>query len=395
MQAIYRLQTQAQKLVTSRIPFPKPVLFSGSGAALTLIDELPNLPICNLLVITDQGIQQLGLLQPIEQRLAEHHIAFHVFANVQPDPSIDAIEACFAQLPSFDAVLAVGGGSVLDFAKVIAAKATSKVHVSKLVGQLKLKTCPLPLFTIPTTAGTGSETTIAAVVSDTANKVKLPILDPRLCPMFAALDPDLMLGLPAHITAATGLDALTHAVEAYLSDNSTAETDLFALTATKLISQNLYAAYQDGANQTARTHMAKASFYAGIAFTKAGVGYVHGFAHNLGAHYHIPHGLANALMLPPVLEYYLDTCATKLARLAAASGLNLEGKTEQQQAQAFIDYVKALKAKMQIGETIKPLRQEDIPAIAKAALKEAHGTYAVPKYLTLKQAQSLLISAAV
>jgi alcohol dehydrogenase class IV len=287
-------------------------------------------------------------------------------------------------------VLAVGGGSSIDAAKVICARATNDKPIRKLAGMFRVFKPILPLYAIPTTAGTGSEVTVAAVVSDPVTHAKTPIMDPKVVPQMAALDGTLMTGLPAHITAATGMDALTHAVEAYISANAFEETDACALAATRLIMQNLETAVKDGSNLEARQNMALASYYAGLAFTKAGVGYVHAIAHNFGAYYHTPHGLANAIVLPYILDYSKDSSIDRLAKLAEVSGLKKGKESKAQLAQKFIDHVRAMARDFGIPEKLEALKKEDIAGITKNALKEAHFTYAVPKYMDAATCENLI-----
>jgi len=243
---------------------------------------------------------------------------------------------------------------------------------------------------VPTTAGTGSEVTIAAVVSDPATTRKFAIMDPCLVPLAAALDGALMTGLPAPITAATGMDALTHAVEAYISRNRTDKTDAEALDATRLIMQNLTEAVKNGSNVEARQNMALASFKGGVAFTTAGVGYVHAIAHNLGAYYHVPHGLANAIVLPRVLDFSKANCTDRLAKLAEVSGLKKGGESEAQLADAFISKVRAMNADFGIPTQVEKLKEADIPAITDKALSEAHMFYAVPRYMDRPECQAFI-----
>ena len=234
---------------------------------------------------------------------------------------------------------------------------------------------------MPTTAGTGSEVTIAAVVSDPSTTRKFAIMDTCLVPKGAALDGALMTGLPPAITAATGMDALTHAVEAYISRNRTAKTDQEALDAVRLIMQNLAEAVKNGGNVEARQNMAQASFKAGVAFTIAGVGYVHAIAHNFGAYYHVPHGLANAIILPRVLDFSKPNCTARLATLAEVSGLKKGGESDAQLADAFIAKVRAMNAEFGIPTQVDKLKASDIPEIAKKAQSETFWFYAVPRYM--------------
>lgn len=389
---LYKFVMVMLKLVTVFIPAPKPTIYSGAGSSLKLCESLNYMGVNRLLIVTDEMLVKLGLLEPIEQRLKTLNIEFVVFDKVVPDPGYQIVEAGvdLGVTHKCDAVLGFGGGSSLDAAKIIAARLTNPVPIKKLVGVLKVKVAPVPIFTIPTTAGTGSETTIAAVVSDPDTNQKTPVIDPKLVPVAAALDPVLMTGLPPQITAATGMDALTHAVESYISRHAAPDTDVYALSAVKMIMKYLPVAYKDGNNLEAREAMALASFYAGAAFTKANLGYVHAIAHQFGAFYHTPHGLANAIVLPKVLDYSLPAATERLAQLAVATGLGDHSEAEPVLAQKFVDSVKALNQQIGIPSTLDKLKQEDIPAIAKGALKEAHYLYPVPRYMNNKQCQAMV-----
>ncbi|KZZ33212.1 alcohol dehydrogenase, partial [Oleiphilus sp. HI0085] len=288
------------------------------------------------------------------------------------------------------AILAVGGGSPIDASKAIAARATNDKPLEKMAGLFKLRKAPLPLFAIPTTAGTGSEVTIVSVVSDPETHQKTPIIDPKLVPMMAALDGAMMLGLPAAVTAATGMDALTHAIESYISVNATDETDAYGTAATRLIMENLETAVKDGSNLEARQNMAMASYYAGLAFTKASVGYVHAIAHNFGAYYSTPHGLANSIVLPHVLDYSKDEITERLAKLAEVSGLKEGKESNRELADKFIQRIREMLKSFDIPEQLGDLKTEDIPKIAKSALEEAHLNYPVPKYMNQKVCENLL-----
>lgn len=389
---LYKFVMVMLKLVTVFIPAPKPTIYSGAGASLKLCESLKYMGVNKLLIVTDEMLVKLGLLDALQKRLKELDIQFVVFDKVVPDPGYQIVEAGVDLGVSHqcDAVLGFGGGSSLDAAKIVAARLTNPVAIKKLVGVLKVKIAPVPIFTIPTTAGTGSETTIAAVVSDPDTNQKTPVIDPKLVPVAAALDPELMTGLPPHITAATGMDALTHAVESYISRHAAPDTDVYALSAVKMIMKYLPIAYEDGENLEAREAMALASFYAGAAFTKANLGYVHAIAHQFGAFYHTPHGLANAIVLPKVLDYSLPAASQRLAQLAVATGLGNSSENNEVLAQKFVDSVKALNQKMGIPATLDKLKKEDIPAIAKGALKEAHYLYPVPRYMNNKQCQQMV-----
>ncbi len=365
------------------IPFPMPRMFTGAGSSLALCEAIAGTGAKRVLVVTDAMLVKLGLIAPMVEKLNGLGVETRIFDGVLPDPTVAQIEAGLTELKAFDAdaILAVGGGSSIDAAKVIAARATNNKPVLKMAGLFKVWWKILPLYVVPTTAGTGSEVTIAAVVSDTEAQRKLAIMTPRLLPDMAALDGALMTGLPAPITAATGMDALTHAVESFISHNAIASTDRDALEATRLILKWLPIAYADGGNLEARQHMAQASYLAGLAFTRAGVGYVHAIAHNFGARYHVPHGLANAIVMPHVLDYSKPRCASRLAALAEAGGLKRGGETDEQLADRFIAHIREMNRQFNIPERVDKLQVRDIPGIAAAALDEAHGTYAVPRYM--------------
>ena len=276
----------------------------------------------------------------------------------------------------------------MDVAKVIAAMATNGGDARKLEGMMRVRQPPMPLYAIPTTAGTGSEATIAAVVSEPDTHTKRFFVDPKLLPAMAALDPDLMVGLPKPITAATGMDALTHAVESFLSRTSTPRTEAHALRATRMIFDQLPRAHARGDDLSARKAMALASYDAGIAFTRTSVGYVHAIAHGFGAHYGTPHGLANAIALPRVLAFSRPAVAGRLARLGEAIGL--PAGSEDAQAEGFIGAVRDLEAKVEIPETLEALREEDVAPIAREALAEAHLNYPVPRYMSQGECEALL-----
>jgi alcohol dehydrogenase class IV len=260
---------------------------------------------------------------------------------ITPDPTFPVLEAGHAAVRAHgsDALLAVGGGSVIDAAKVIGAMAVTGKSPRNLIGMLKVTKPMLPLFAIPTTAGTGSEVTVAAVVTDPVKHEKSAVIDPKLVPSAAALDPLLMRGMPKHITAATGMDALTHAIEAYLNRWPHPETTFHSRGAVRMIFKYLPRACADGNDMEAREAMALASFYAGLAFTKAYVGYVHAFSHKIGVMYGVPHGLGNAITLPYVLEFLVDSPSARkhLAELAVEIGAGQPGDDEAVLAQRFVD----------------------------------------------------------
>jgi alcohol dehydrogenase class IV len=278
----------------------------------------------------------------------------------------------------------------MDAAKAIGLAAANGKHPRELVGYFRGRHGPAPIYAVPTTAGTGSEVTVAAVISDPECNTKLVIADTRLVPEMVALDPCLMTGLPPAITAATGMDALTHAVEAYIGGWSTAYTDRMALAAVGMIYRYLPVAHRDGANLQAREKMALAAAYAGLAFTRANVGNVHAIAHQLGGRYHTPHGLANAIMLPRVLHFSAPALTARLAILAVSAGLGEEGQQQNVLARRFVKSVEALNATLGVPSHLDGLREQDIPELAKAACWEADTNYPVPRRMTQQDCEKLL-----
>lgn len=387
-----RIYMAVFKLVTAILPFKWPKTFEAADSSLELIRHIKEAGHQRVLVVTDAVLAKIGILDKMKAEMDSCGIAYTIFDGVQPDPTVDQIEAGHEMFKSENcqAILAVGGGSSIDAAKMIGARAKNDKPIVKMTGLFRVWRGMAPLYAVPTTAGTGSEVTIAAVVSDPENKRKLPAMDLQLMPTAAALDGALMTGLPPHITAATGMDALTHAVEAFVSRNAVQRTDEKAIEATQLILQNLETAFEDGSNVEARQNMARASHLAGIAFTQAGVGYVHAIAHKLGALYHVPHGLANAIVMPYVLDYSMSHCTERLAQLARLSGIGTKLGSDHDVALAFIDRIRTMNKKFGIPKKLDALEINDIHEIARSALAEARFTYAVPRYLTMARAQDLI-----
>ena len=334
----------------------------------------------------------IHLLDSLFEELDKAGVEYVVYDGTQPNPSIENIEDARALYVdnNCQGVIAFGGGSPMDCAKAAAARVTNpKISVKKMRGVLKLHHKLPPFFAVPTTAGTGSETTLAAVVTDTATHEKNAINDIRLKPRFAVLDPELTVGLPPHITSTTGMDALTHAVEAYIGKSNVKSTEEYAEKATKMIFENIEKAYTNGKDIEARDQMLKASFYAGQAFTRAYVGYVHAIAHNLGGQYGVPHGLANAVILPYVLEYYGETAHKRLAKLAEIAGVKTTG-SDKEKAEAFIEAIKTLNKNMNIPDGFDCIKEEDIPTIVERALKEGNPLYPVPKIMNAADCEAVI-----
>ncbi|MCR9983320.1 iron-containing alcohol dehydrogenase [Vibrio diabolicus] len=387
---LYRTYTAGLKIAALILPMPRPTLFSGPGSMNELLESMTELGFKRVLLVTDEGLVQVGIVDKVLKAAAQLDLQLDVFSKVQPDPTYDQVESGLEAYHRFhcEGILALGGGSAMDCAKVIAAKVTNKRPIKKLAGLLKVWRMPAPLFAIPTTAGTGSEVTIAAVVSDPSSHIKTPLMDPKLVPLMAALDANLMIGLPPKITADTGVDALTHAIEAYVSRNATQETRAYSVAAIKLIFKYLPRVVAQGDDVEARHKMAMASYYAGLAFTKASLGYVHAFAHTFGAKYGIPHGMANGLALLPVLRFSLSEIEPQLRKLDA---LTAEGQSGEASAQHFLTHVESLFASIDIKQTSALIQREDADALVDLTLKEAHWNYPVPKFMSREECTQLLL----
>ena len=390
---LHELQLAVLKLVIRLLPGARPpVLFAGSGSALQLCHALADMGTRRLLLVTDAVLVRLGVVAPLLDALRSRGIDCVVYDGVEPDPTHAQVEAglALARQHGSEAVLAVGGGSPMDAAKIIAACVSNGVAPAALVGNFKVKIDPLPLYAIPTTAGTGAEVTVAAVITDTAARAKLTVVDGKLVPRMAALDGSLMLGLPPHVTAASGMDALTHAVESFVSRFADEKTRPLSLTATQMVFRHLPRACHAGEDLAARQSMAFAATYAGMAFSRASVGYVHAIAHNLGGLYHTPHGLANAIVLPHILDFYAEAAAPQLAELARAIGAADAAATQTQAVSAFIARVRELARGVGIPETVSTLKVSDIPEIARRAMAEAQGFYPVPRFMSQPQCEAIL-----
>ncbi|EIZ1338691.1 alcohol dehydrogenase [Vibrio parahaemolyticus] len=387
---LYRSYTKGLKIAAHVLPLPRPTLFSGSGAVSELLEAISDLGFRRLLLVTDEGLVRIGMVGKVLEQTQRLGLQVGVFSEVKPDPTYDQVEDGLRayNASQSEAILALGGGSAIDCAKVIAARVSNKRSIKKLSGLFKVWRTPAPLFVIPTTSGTGSEVTIAAVVLDPDTHLKTPLMDPKLVPIMAALDPDLLIGLPAKITADTGIDALTHAVEAYISRNSTPETQAYSVAAIKLIFHYLPKAVAQGGDIEARYKMAMASYYAGLAFTKASLGYVHAFAHNLGARYGLPHGMANGLALLPVLKFSLPEIEDELRTLAEKTNINTKDKPS---AEHFLEQIESLYDAIGIEKCTTAIKQDDIEDLVDLILKEAHWNYPVPKFMNSEECARLLI----
>jgi alcohol dehydrogenase len=380
------------KLALKLLPAPKPMVYVGEGASLNLCQNLSSLQINRLLVVTDQVLYDLGIVEPIVNALTEQGIDVAVYRGVIPDPTIETVRNGLELLNSHqcDAVMAVGGGSSIDTAKSIALAAGNACDPGALIGIYKAKAPSLPLFAIPTTSGTGSEVTLGAVITETQTHTKKLIVDSKLVPLQVALDPNLLKGMPPAITADTGIDALTHAVEAWISDMSNPESDFYAFQAISLIFKNLEPAYKNGNLIKARENMALAAHYAGLAINIAGIGYVHAFAHQLGGFYGLSHGRANAIVLPHILKFSRNNIISKLAKLSVMLEISPSNTSEVSAAEQFLDRIDSLLKAVNIETRCSKIKKADFEEIIDRAFTEAHGTYAVPKYMKRKNARVLL-----
>lgn len=371
------------------LPYREPKLLKDNDELIALLQEKQ---IKSILLVTDKGIRGLGLTETLENQIKSNDIKLAVYDDTVANPTTKNVAEALDMYKSNDceAIIAFGGGSAMDCAKATGARVVRpKKPLSKMKGILKVnKKLPL-LIAIPTTAGTGSETTLAAVITDSETRHKYAINDFPLIPEYALLDANLTVGLPKFVTATTGMDALTHAVEAYIGRSTTKQTRDYALRAVKLIFENLETAYTDGTNLEARQNMLQAAYLAGLAFTKSYVGYIHAIAHSLGGKYNVAHGLANAIIMPYVLKKYGKKIFKKLWELGVYANLFDESTPIEVGAKYFIEKIENMNANMGIGTRIDEIKTEDIPFLAMTAEKEANPLYPVPVLYTAQQLEEI------
>ncbi len=390
-------------MMTLKKPFDKilaerpiPILHIGAGKLRSFDSMLSSMGVSNLYIVTDKAIRSLGLLDPLLELLQKNDIGYTIFDDVIPDPTYEIVERGLQLLQqtasekSGNGVLAFGGGSVIDATKGIVAAYDSCKNPSKLKGLLKVRRRVTPFFVVPTTAGTGSEATIVAVISDTKTHKKGLIISPKLIPDAVVLDPEVTVGLPPLLTAATGADALTHALEAYVSRYANEKSSVYGEIAVRLIFKHLEEAVLHPKNLESREALLLASTYGGMAFTRAYVGYVHAFSHNIGGKFGVAHGLANGVILPHVMRFYQTECTAKFAQLAEIIGLPGDGLSEQERAEAFIHALQTLLDRVGIPKKLDGFPRSAVPMITKMAFKECHTTYPVPKYMSTLEARALL-----
>ncbi|ASF15061.1 L-threonine dehydrogenase [Shewanella xiamenensis] len=357
----------------------------GKGAVDDAIGDIKTLGFKHALIVTDKPLVNIGLVGEVVEKLGQNGITSTVFDGVQPNPTVGNVEAGLALLKAnqCDFVISLGGGSPHDCAKGIALVATNGGSIKDYEGLDQSAKPQLPLVAINTTAGTASEMTRFCIITDEARHIKMAIVDKHTTPLLSVNDPELMLKKPASLTAATGMDALTHAVEAYVSIAANPITDACAIKAIELIQGNLVNAVKQGQDIEAREQMAYAQFLAGMAFNNASLGYVHAMAHQLGGFYDLPHGVCNALLLPHVQEYNAKVVPHRLKDIAKAMGVDVANMTDEQGAAAAITAIKALSVAVNIPEnlTLLGVKAEDIPTLAENALKDACG-FTNPKQAT-------------
>lgn len=377
------------------IHIPTPELISYDGASKNIGSIIKNKGFKSVFLVTDNFLSTSGLINDSVEDIKNNGLALCLFDGAIANPTIEVVEEGLKVFlkSKCDCIVAFGGGSPIDTAKAIGARASlPKKQIPKLKGNLKVNKKLPYLVAIPTTAGTGSEATLASVISNHLTHEKYPINDPHLVPKLAILDPILTLGLPQKMTSTTGMDALTHAVEAFIGKSNTKLTIDASLKAIRLIKDNLYECYIHPQNIKARTNMLKASFYAGIAFTRAYVGYVHSIAHTFGGFYNVPHGLANAVILPYVLASYGKAVHKKLAFLSDYISLTEKTKSNEFKANAFIEWIISMNKMMNIPSHFENvLQKNDLHLMILRAEKEGNPLYPVPKLFSYKDFEDIYL----
>lgn len=371
------------------LPYHQPQLLHSPVDAAQLLRQKD---IAFILLIADTNVRRLGLTAPLESALHQAHIAYAAYEQRTPNPTIHDVEQARSLYlnAGAKAIIAVGGGSAIDCAKVVGARiARPGKTISKMRGLLRIMRKTPLLIAVPTTAGTGSETTLSAVITDNQTHHKYPINDFSLIPDYAILDADLTAGLSPFLTVTTGLDALTHAIEAYIGRSTTKLTRAMAEEAVVLITKNLRSACKNGHNPHARSRMLRASYCAGIAFTRSYVGYVHGIAHSLGGQYGIAHGLANAVILPRMLRCYGTSVTGKLAALARKASLASLLESNQDAAERLIRWIEEISCEFGIPKGFSQIREEDIPLMARHAARECNPLYPVPVLMNREELEAI------
>lgn len=351
--------------------------YYGAGCRSVIADEIAKRGYQKVMLITDKDLVKFGVAAKVEEVLKGAAIPYEIFSDIKPNPTIknvlDALAAFEAS--GADCIVALGGGSSIDTAKAVGIIHNNPEFkdVRSLEGVAPTKNRAVPTFALPTTAGTAAEVTINYVITDEENKKKMVCVDPNDIPMCAVIDCELMMSMPKGLTAATGMDALTHAIESYITPGAWTMSDMFEFKAIELIHEHLYNAVQNGQDVVAREGMAEAQYIAGMGFSNVGLGIVHSMAHPLGAFYDTPHGVANALLLPYVMEYNADSPArAKYLGIAKAMGVNTEGMSVDEGVKAAIEAVKALSISINIPQRLSEIgvKKEDLHDLAVAAFND-------------------------
>ena len=384
----------AFRLVMPLMPYREPERFESIQSLPPLLERLG---IRSILLVTDRPLREAEVTRPLEELLERSGIRCAVYDGTRANPTVRNVEEARERYLAEDCqgLIAFGGGSSMDCAKAVGARI---VYPGRSVNQMKgllrvLRRLP-PLIAIPTTAGTGSEVTVTAVITDSDRKHKYTMNNFTMIPRWAVLDPAVTRTLPPALTAATGMDALTHAVEAYIGGSTTRETRRLALQAVRLVFANIEAACRDGEDLEARKNMLYAAHIAGIAFSKSYVGYIHAVAHSLGGEYNTPHGLANAVLLPIGLELYGPCVCRKLWELGRSAGVTAETDSREAGAEAFIAAIRGLNRRLGIPERLPEIRREDIPVMAGHAAREANPLYPVPRLMSARELEQFYERAA-
>lgn len=379
----------AMRLLLPLLPYREPQILDDVNAVLTVLKSNGT---NNVLLVAGKTVRGTGLTATLEELMANSGIKITVYDGYKPDPTSDNVEEARELYikSGCDAIIAFGGGSAIDLAKAVGARIVRpNMPLRKMAGLIKIRR-KLPLFiAIPTTAGTGSEATVASVIVDAKTHHKYAISDFCLIPHYTLLAPSLTVGLPKHLTATTGMDALTHAVEAFIGRSTTKATRRASIMAVRLIFENLERAYENGKDVDARRSMLRASYLAGTAFTKSYVGYVHAVAHTLGGKYGISHGFANATLLPVVLRAYGKGAVKPLAALARAVGISDDVDRDEIAAELIISHIEDMNARMGIPAKLDCIVADDIPELARLADKEANPLYPVPVLWDARELESL------
>ena len=370
-------------------------VFTGKDSIFNIVKEIKKEKLNNVFIATDKNIMKINLIGPLLSSLKVNNIDYYVFDEIESDPGIETVEKGFKLYNDnkCNCILAFGGGSVIDCAKVIGARVSdpnrSVLKLKRLIGGVR-KEVP-PFMAIPTTSGTGSENTLYALITNKETQEKYPLYSNKYIPNVVALDPNLTVNLPLNITAYTGMDALTHSIESYVSTFSKyfKMDKQQGLEATKMVFENLEKVYNEPTNLKYRENMAIASYKAGLAFRKISIGYVHNFAHRMGEFYHVPHGLANAIILPYILEFMLPKASKPLSELALYCKLGNKGEDQLILANKLINKVKEFNESFKIPNHIKEIKKEDYQLLAKRILKEGN-LCGNPRLMSKKECYELL-----